>query len=144
MTSSSTGAAAVAPPGPDRQALLAVPARLTEVWAAQDADGFADLFLDDGTMILPGVYAHGRDEIRSFMAEAFAGRYRGTRVTGSPIDVKVLAPDVVALITTGGVLAAGEQEVSAEAAIRASWILVKRDTRWALAVYQNCPREPAR
>jgi uncharacterized protein (TIGR02246 family) len=47
----------------------------------------------------------------------------------------------VALVTEGGVLAPGEDELSATAAIRASWILVKRDGQWLLAVYQNCPRD---
>lgn len=49
----------------------------------------------------------------------------------------------MALLTVGGVLAPGETELSAKEAIRASWILVRRDGKWQLAVYQNCPRDPA-
>jgi uncharacterized protein (TIGR02246 family) len=64
-------------------------------------------------------------------------------VTGSPLDVKLLGEGAVALLTVGGVIAPGETELSADAAIRASWILVKRDGEWQLAVYQNCPRDPA-
>jgi uncharacterized protein (TIGR02246 family) len=75
------------------------------------------------------------------MAAAYAGPYQGTRVIGSPIDVKPLADGAVALLTMGGVLARGETELSDKAAIRASWILVRRDGGWQLAVYQNCPRD---
>lgn len=137
----STPAAASAISGTEQAAIAAVPARMVAAWAAQDANAFADLFTQDGTLILPGVYRKGREEIREFMAAGYAGPYQGTRVTGSPIDIKPLADGAVALLTMGGVLAPGETEVSDNAAIRASWILVRRDGRWQLAVYQNCPRD---
>lgn len=130
-----------APATGDQAAVAAVPARMVAAWAAHDADAFAELFTADGTMILPGVYVKGRTEIRAFMAAGYAGAYKGTRVTGQPLDIKPLGPDTVALITEGGVLAPGESDLSAAAAIRASWILVKREGQWLLAVYQNCPRD---
>jgi uncharacterized protein (TIGR02246 family) len=126
----------------DQAEIAAVPARMVAAWAAHDADAFADLFADDGTLILPGVYKKGRDEIRAFMAAGYAGPYRGTRVTGSPLDIKPLAGGAVALLTVGGVIASGQTELADGDAIRASWILVRRDGRWQLAVYQNCPRDP--
>jgi len=122
-------------------AIAAVPARMVAAWAAHDADAFGDLFTDDGTLILPGLYKKGRAEIRAFMADGFAGRYKGTRVVGDPIDVKPLGPGAVALITQGGVIEAGQSDLSDAAAIRASWILVDRDGQWRLAVYHNCPRD---
>ncbi|KUL41550.1 SgcJ/EcaC family oxidoreductase [Actinoplanes awajinensis] len=123
--------------------IAAIPARMVRAWAAHDADAFADLFAEDGTLILPGVYRTGRAEIRDFMAAAYQGVYRGTTVTGQPIALKPLGPGAVALITVGGVLAPGQDQLDASNAIRASWTLVKRDDRWVLAVYQNCPRDPA-
>jgi uncharacterized protein (TIGR02246 family) len=127
----------------DKAEIAAVPARMVAAWAAHDAAAFAGLFTDDGTMILPGIYQKGRDEIRKFMTAAYAGPYQGTTVTGSPLDLKPLGSDAAALLTTGGVIAAGQTELSAKAAIRASWILVRREGRWQLAVYHNCPRDPA-
>lgn len=139
-SSAPTGAKAAAQAA-DQAAIAALPARMIETWAAHDTEGFADLFTEDGTLILPGVYKKGRAEIQQFMAAAFAGPYKGSRVTGQPIDIKPLGTGAVALITQGGVIPAGETELPDKAAIRASWILVKRDGQWRLAVYQNCPRD---
>jgi uncharacterized protein (TIGR02246 family) len=127
----------------EQAAIAAVPARMVAAWAAHDADAFADLFVQDGSMMLPGVYKKGHDDIRAFMAAGFAGPYKGTQVTGQPLEMKPLGGDAVAVITEGGVIGAGESELSDAAAIRASWILVKRDGEWKLAVYHNCPRDPA-
>ncbi|RIV40271.1 SgcJ/EcaC family oxidoreductase [Micromonospora radicis] len=128
-------------PAVDPAEIAALPKRMIETWAAHDADGFADLFVEDGTLILPGRFQQGREAIRAFMAAAFQGPYQGSRVTGQPIEIKPLGPGSVALITEGGVIPAGADELPASAAIRASWILVHRDGRWRLAVYQNCPRD---
>jgi uncharacterized protein (TIGR02246 family) len=136
MTASSiseTGSAA------DQAAVAAVPGRIVAAWTANDAGAFADVFTEDGTMLLPGEYQKGRDGIRSFMAAGFEGPYKGTQVTGAPIDLVFLAADVAAVITYGGVLAPGEDTIPDDRAIRATWVVVKRDGEWQLAVYQNCP-----
>ncbi|MBB4915265.1 SgcJ/EcaC family oxidoreductase [Streptosporangium saharense] len=127
----------------DRAAVAAVPQRVVDAWAEHDAKAFADVFTEDGSMILPGLYRKGRQEIRSFMAEAFEGPFKGTQVTGTPIDLRFLGETAGVLITQGGVLAPGETEVSSERAIRASWLVVKEDGRWRLAAYQNSPVNPA-
>ena len=124
----------------DQAAVAELPQRIIEAWAEHDADEFAGVFTDDATMILPGVYVQGRAAIRDFMAQAFTGPYRGTRVTGQPFHVSALGPDAVVLLTEGGVLEAGQSQVSAERAIRASWVAVRRAGQWRLAAYQNSPK----
>lgn len=123
----------------DQEAIAGVPKRIVAAWAGQDAEAFAEVFTEDGTMILPGVLRNGRDEIRSYMDAAFSGAYKGTRVMGTPQQFRILADDVVLLITRGGVLAADEQDLPDGRAVHASWLVVRRDRRWQLAAYQNSP-----
>lgn len=125
---------------PADQALAAqkVIDRIVSAWAKNDADAFAATFTEDGSLILPGVFLGSREEIRAFMAQAFAGPYKGTNVTGRPLAMKQL-PDGVLVITQGGVLMAGETQVAAEREIRASWLLSRREPEWLIYAYQNTP-----
>ncbi|WP_119728803.1 SgcJ/EcaC family oxidoreductase [Thermomonospora amylolytica] len=135
----STTPPATEPSDADKAGIAALTQKVIAAWAYHDADGFADLFTEDGTMILAGVYRNGREAIREFLREAYQGRYKGTQVTGKPLGIRMLDSDAAILLTQGGVLEAGESEVSPAAAIRASWVVVRRDGQWRLAAYQNTP-----
>jgi uncharacterized protein (TIGR02246 family) len=123
----------------DKAGIAALVQKVIAAWAYHDAGGFADLFIEDGTMILAGVYKSGRAEIREFLHEAYQGSYKGTQVTGQPLSIRKLDADAAILLSQGGVLKAGESEVSPAGAIRASWVVVRRDGEWRLAAYQNTP-----
>jgi uncharacterized protein (TIGR02246 family) len=121
--------------------VLGVPLRLVAAWSKNDADGIANVFTEDGILILPGdVLKQGRGEIRAFMAAAYAGPFKGTGVTGVPVDVRFLNDEVALLRTHGGILAPGETEIDPELAVRSTWVVVKKDDTWQLAGYQNSPR----
>jgi|GEM_PF-564135 uncharacterized protein (TIGR02246 family) len=127
--------------GEKEKEALSVPLQLVAAWAKNDAEGVAKVFTDDGVLILPGdVFKKGRDEIRAFMAAAYAGPFKGTGVTGRPVDVRFAADDVALLRTDGGILAPGETEIDPELAVRSTWVVVKKDGEWRLAAYQNSPR----
>ncbi|MEV0899230.1 SgcJ/EcaC family oxidoreductase [Actinoplanes sp. NPDC049802] len=120
---------------------LGLPLRLVAAWSRNDAAGIAEVFTEDGIMILPGdVFKKGRDEVLAFMAAAFAGPFKGTGVTGRPVDVRFVADDVALIRTHGGILAPGETEIAPELAVRSTWVTVKRNGKWQLAAYQNSPR----
>lgn len=123
----------------DQVAVAALTQRVIAAWAYHNADGFADVFTEDGTMILPGIYKEGREQIRAFLKDAYANEYKGTQVTGRPISLRFVGADAALLLTQGGVLASGESEVSDDQAIRASWLVVREDGEWKLAAYQNSP-----
>ncbi|MFH9862923.1 SgcJ/EcaC family oxidoreductase [Streptomyces sp. NPDC017202] len=124
----------------DTAALSAVPQHIVEAWAEHDADRFAEEFTENATLILPGdVFLTSREEIRGFMREAFSGPFKGTRVTGAPVSVRLLGPGVAALVTRGGVLAPGDTEPTPARAIRATWVLVQEGADWRIASYQNTP-----
>lgn len=126
---------------PKEKEALSVPLRLVAAWARNDAAGVADVFTEDGILILPGdVYKKGREEIRSFLAAAYAGPFKGTGVTGRPVDVRFVGENVALVRTHGGILAPGATEISPELAVRSTWVTVKKNGQWYLAAYQNSPR----
>ena len=125
----------------EQAAIAAVTQRVVAAWAAHDADAFARVFIEDGTMVMPGVSLKGRDQVRDYMANAFAGEYKGTQVTGHPLNLKFLSETSAVLLTEGGVVHPGENKPTKERAIRAAWIVVKEDGRWLLASYMNSPRD---
>jgi uncharacterized protein (TIGR02246 family) len=125
----------------DQAVVAHIPNRIIAAWADHDAEAFAAVFAERGSMILPGHFRKGRESIKEFMAAAFQGPYRGTKVTGTPVSIEFLGGSHGVLITEGGVLAPGERELPAERIVRASWVVVKEDGQWLLAAYQNSPRD---
>jgi uncharacterized protein (TIGR02246 family) len=126
-------------PAADQVAVATLPQQLLTAWADQDGDSIADLFTEDGTLILPGIFRQGREDIRIYFKDAFENQYAGTRVVGTPLGLRFFGPDAALLLSAGGVLADGETEVSDGQAIRASWFAVRVDGEWKLAAYQNTP-----
>ena len=102
--------------------------------------GMTSVFTEDGTMILPGdKFAKGREAVRTFMAGAFAGDYKGTQVTGTPVHLRLIGDDVAVLISRGGILEPGQNTVSPSRAVLATWLMQRQDGQWKLAAYQNTP-----
>lgn len=126
---------------PKQKEVLGVPLRLVGAWAHNDAAGVANCFTEDGLLLLPGdVFKQGRAEIQSFMQAAYAGPFKGTGVTGQPVDLRFVGDDVALIRTHGGILAPGEKEIDPELAVRSTWVCVKTNGQWQLAAYQNSPR----
>ena len=124
----------------DAVAIRTVPQRISAAWADNDGAAFAAAFTADATLILPGdIFLTSREQIASFMTAAFAGPYKGTRVFGEPLSARFLADGAAVVVTRGGVLAPGDEEVAPERTIRATWVLTRHDGEWLIAAYQNTP-----
>jgi uncharacterized protein (TIGR02246 family) len=123
----------------DQQAVLDVVKGVYEAWEANDAEAFVADYLDDASVVQPGVYRKNRQEIQSTMAGAFAGPLKGSRVIDLPQDVRFLDEDTAVVISEGGIVFPGQNAVPSERTVRATWVLTKRDGRWYVAAYHNSP-----
>jgi len=73
------------------------------------------------------------------MAAAFAGPLKGSRVRDEVQSVRRLGADAAVVVSRSAVLMAGEAEASDDRWVVATWTLTRRDGRWLLAAYHNCP-----
>ncbi len=112
---------------------------LYAAWAANDADAFAALYTEDATVAMPGVYHSGREEVRAYMAAAFAGPLRGSRGIDEPRSIRFLGLDTAVIVSEAGILLAGETALPDERLRRATWVLARREGAWRVAAYHNCP-----
>jgi uncharacterized protein (TIGR02246 family) len=135
MTSTTSTTAPVA----DRQAVLDVLKRVYQAWEANDAETFVAEYLDDASVVQPGIYKEDREEIRTTMAAGFAGPLRGSRVSDQPVDIRFLTDEVAIVISEAGIIFAGQDAVPSGGLVRATWVLVKRDGSWRIAAYHNSP-----
>ncbi|MEU5262339.1 SgcJ/EcaC family oxidoreductase [Amycolatopsis sp. NPDC021455] len=125
--------------GADEKAVLAVPQRIQDAWARNDADVFADVFTENGSLLLQDNQLVSREEIRGYMRASFHGALKGARVHGWPLDVKFLAPDVAIAITEGGIIRPGESEIAPENQIRAVWVIARTEDGPRLVSHQSSP-----
>jgi uncharacterized protein (TIGR02246 family) len=63
---------------------------------AGDVDGMAAIYALDGTHTYALGFTHrGRDEIANGLREQFAGPFKGTRMTITPLSIRMLSSDIV-------------------------------------------------
>jgi uncharacterized protein (TIGR02246 family) len=111
-----------------------------QAWADGDADAFAKLYTEDATVVMPGVFNQGRDGIRGYMAAGFAGPLKGSRGVDTPRDTRVIDGQSAIVVSEGGIVPAGQDDVPEGRTVRATWVLSKRDGQWLVAAYSNAPR----
>lgn len=126
-------------PNGEEGAVLTAPLRIRAAWTANDADAFADMFVDNGSMLAGDTQLMSREEIRAYLADVFAGAYRGSRMTIEPREIRLLTSSVAVAVTQGGIIRDGEESLAATAQERAMWVVVKRDGDWRIASYQTSP-----
>jgi uncharacterized protein (TIGR02246 family) len=123
----------------EEASVLDVLAKLYTAWADGDADAFAALYRDDATVVLPGVFNRGRDQIRKHMSAGFEGPLKGSRGIDEPQDIRIIDGHTAIVTSTAGILMAGETQLPAERERFATWILTQRDGSWLIAAYTNTP-----
>jgi uncharacterized protein (TIGR02246 family) len=112
---------------------------LYAAWAAGDADGIARLYAQDATVVMPGVYHTGKEQVRAFFAGGFAGRLKGSSAVDESRSFRFLGDDAAIVVSEGGILMPGEATVPAGRMVRATWVLARPDGEWLITAYHNCP-----
>ncbi|GAA0547025.1 SgcJ/EcaC family oxidoreductase [Actinomadura livida] len=120
-------------------AVLTAPLRLRGAWDANDADAFADLFVENGSMLVGDEQLTDKDGIRDYMSKAFAGGFKGSKLSEKPLEVKLLNDSVAVAIMEGGIVRPGDAEVPAGHAVRSVYVVAKRDGDWHIVSHQTSP-----
>jgi uncharacterized protein (TIGR02246 family) len=126
-------------PNGEEGAVLTVPLRIRGAWERNDADLFADVFADDGAMLVGDTQLTSPAEVRDHMRKAFAGIYKGARLDEEPVVIRKLSDNVAFAVTKGGLLLEGETEVAPEREVRTTWVIVKENGDWKLFNHQTSP-----
>jgi uncharacterized protein (TIGR02246 family) len=124
--------------GDEAEAYTAV-LRAKAAWDKNDADGFADVFIENGSFLVGDEQLVSREQIRDYLKKAFATYSAGSTLPQQPIDIKLISADVALVITDGGVLAAGQVELGPGESTRGVWVVVKQDRIWHLVSLQTSP-----
>lgn len=125
----------------DREAVLDVLNNLYRAWAANDAEAFVADYDPEATSILRGVRNEGSAATRTHMAAGFGGPLRGSTTIDESQSVRFPAPDTAVVVSRSAVVMAGEGEPPADRWVLATWTLVRRDGRWLITAYHNCPEQ---
>ncbi|MCX5199502.1 SgcJ/EcaC family oxidoreductase [Streptomyces sp. NBC_00249] len=120
-------------------AAYTAPLRVRAAWESQDADAVADMFTENGSLLVGDEQLTSREQIREFLRKAFREEQRGTRIPEEPVEVRLLAPKVALAITHGGRVAEGAGTWTPEDEYRAMWVLVKQDGDWRVSSRQTSP-----
>lgn len=110
----------------DEKAVLTVPMRVQSAWAGKDADAFAGVFAEAGSLLQYDDELTSREEIRAYMKAGFSGPFLHSEVSGRPLALRFLGDDVALLVELAGVLLPGETEVARERQFYATWVIRKR------------------
>ena len=124
---------------PEHEAVLAAFETMSDVWAVQDAARFAACYAGDATVIGPGIYLQGKDDINRSMAAAFAGPLKDSIRPHSAHSVRFLSGDIAVVVTGSATLFPGEAQAPPERQHLVTWILTRRDGRWLVEANHMCP-----
>jgi uncharacterized protein (TIGR02246 family) len=98
---------------PEHEAVLAAFETMSDAWAVQDAARFAACYADDATVIGPGIYLRGKDDISGSMAAAFAGPLKDSMRPHSAQSVRFLSGDTAVVVTRSATIFSGEAQAAA-------------------------------
>jgi uncharacterized protein (TIGR02246 family) len=123
----------------DERAVRAVVDAVSGAWADNDATAFVNHYAEDATAILPGFALRSRADIRTNMAQAFAGQLKGSRRIHQIQSVRFPGDATAIVVSRSGTTFPGETEPPADRWSLATWTLSEHSGRWLIEAYHDCP-----
>lgn len=111
---------------------------MSDAWARQDAAQFAACYADDATVIGPGIYLRGRDDICRSMGTAFAGPLKDSLRPHSAQMVRLLARGTAIVVTESATILPGEATAPPDRQHLVTWVLADHDGRWLVEANHMC------
>lgn len=125
------------PSSADEQAIRALYRDLLRCWNAEDAQNFAALFLDDGSIIIyDGTLLNGRAEIEAQFRTIFA-RYNTPMFAQIVYQVRFLTGDMAILYGAVGMYSLPHLTINPLLNATQSLLAHRRDGAWRIAHFQN-------
>ena len=116
---------------------------LDQAWGARDAAAFSRLFTDDGSLrfIDRDQSLEGRPAIQRFFVEQFSRQATDLRHVSSPQNVRVLAPDLLAVDTGIEILRVGANDEGEPSTLRTFEVfslLHRTEDGWRFQILRAC------
>ena|SRR5690348_15186527 len=130
----------------DAAAVRTVVLQQADAWNRHDAAAYSALFTPDCDVVnIVGWWWKSRAEMQAKLVRAFSSAFRDSRLTFTDVRVKFLARDIAVAharwTMTGEKMPPGmpppDQGIQ-------TLVLVQRDGRWQIAVFQNTVSKPER
>ncbi|MEW5854345.1 MAG: SgcJ/EcaC family oxidoreductase [Myxococcota bacterium] len=123
----------------DEQGVRSLFFEIHRQWNERNAQTFADLFSDDGSMVgFDGSSLNGRADIASHLAGIF-GHHQTAAFVGRVREVRLLAPDVALVRAVAGMVPPGGSDINPAVNAIQSVTAVRQGGRWRVAMFQNTP-----
>ena len=141
-----SGSRVDARPATDSAAVRAVVLWQADAWNRHDAAAYSALFTPDCDVVnIVGWWWQSRAEMQAELTRAFSSVFRDSRLTFTDVQVRFLAGNVAVAHASWTMM--GEKMPPGmpppDQGIQ-TLVLVQRDSRWQIAVFQNTLRKPER
>jgi len=125
----------------DESEVRALYAQLLVGWNKRNADDYAMLFVEDGSLVgFDGSSLNGRAEIASHIRQIFADHVTATYI-GKIREVRFLAPGIALLRAVAGMVSPGQSDINPAVNTIQTLVVVKSAGNWGIALFQNTPAQ---
>jgi uncharacterized protein (TIGR02246 family) len=123
----------------DRAAVRSLYQQLIWNWNARDAELFAALFADEGSVVgFDGSQYDGRAEIEAMLRQIFADHKTGAYAVVVR-EIRPLGHDACLLRAVAGMVPSGQEDVNPALNSIQSLVAVRHNDHWRIALFQNTP-----